>query len=222
MTTRVLIADDQDLIRAGLRMILDAEASIDVVAEATNGREAVEQARLFHPDVVLMDIRMPELDGLAATRLLLEAPETTTRVLILTTFDLDEYVYEALRAGASGFLLKDTPPEQLVAGIAVVARGDALLAPSVTRRVVEEFARKPRARPGDQAAVEQLTPRELEVLRLIARGLSNAEIAGTLFVSETTVKTHVAHILMKLELRDRVQAVVLAYESGLVEPGAAE
>jgi DNA-binding NarL/FixJ family response regulator len=222
MTTRVLIADDQDLIRAGLRMILDAEDTIDVVAEATNGREALEQARLFHPDVVLMDIRMPELDGLAATRLLLEAPETTTRVLILTTFDLDEYVYEALRAGASGFLLKDSPPEQLIAGIAIVARGDALLAPSVTRRVVEEFARRPRARPSDVAAVEQLTARELDVLRLIARGLSNAEIAGTLFVSEATVKTHVAHTLAKLDLRDRVQAVVLAYESGLVEPGVAE
>ncbi len=222
MTTRVLIADDQDLIRAGLRMILEAEASIDVVAEAANGREALEQARLFHPDVVLMDIRMPELDGLAATRLLLEASETTARVLILTTFDLDEYVYEALRAGASGFLLKDSPPEQLIAGIAIVARGDALLAPSVTRRVVEEFAGRPRARPTDAAALEQLTARELEVLRLIARGLSNAEIAGTLFVSEATVKTHVAHTLAKLGLRDRVQAVVLAYESGLVEPGAAE
>jgi DNA-binding NarL/FixJ family response regulator len=222
MATRVLIADDQDLVRAGLRMILEAEPEIDVVAEATNGREAVEQARLFHPDVVLMDIRMPELDGLAATRLLLETPETTARVLVLTTFDLDEYVYEALRAGASGFLLKDSPPEQLVEAIAIVARGDALLAPSVTRRVVEEFARRPRARPSSQAALEQLTPREFEVLRLIARGLSNTEIAGTLFVSEATVKTHVAHIFQKLELRDRVQAVVLAYESGLVEPGAAE
>jgi DNA-binding NarL/FixJ family response regulator len=222
MTTRVLIADDQDLVRAGLRMILEAEDSIDVVAEATNGREALEQARLFHPDVVLMDIRMPELDGLEATRLLLEEPETTARVLILTTFDLDEYVYEALRAGASGFLLKDSPPEQLVAGIAIVARGEALLAPSVTRRVVEEFARRPRARPGTQEALEQLTPRELDVLRLIARGLSNAEIAETLVLSEATVKTHVAHVLGKLELRDRVQAVVLAYESGLVEPGAAD
>ena len=222
MTTRVLIADDQDLVRAGLRMILDAEPAIDVVGEATDGRDALEKARLLHPDVVLMDIRMPELDGLAATRLLLETPDTTTRVLILTTFDLDEYVYEALLAGASGFLLKDSPPEQLIAGIAVVARGDALLAPSVTRRVIEEFARRPRARPGDQAALDELTPRELEVLKLIARGLSNTEIAGSLFVSETTVKTHVAHILMKLELRDRVQAVVLAYESGLVEPGASD
>jgi DNA-binding NarL/FixJ family response regulator len=222
VTTRVLIADDQDLVRAGLRMILDAEPAIDVVGEATDGRDALEKARLLHPDVVLMDIRMPELDGLAATRLLLETPDTTTRVLILTTFDLDEYVYEALLAGASGFLLKDSPPEQLIAGIAVVARGDALLAPSVTRRVIEEFARRPRARPGDQAALDELTPRELEVLKLIARGLSNTEIAGSLFVSETTVKTHVAHILMKLELRDRVQAVVLAYESGLVEPGASE
>jgi DNA-binding NarL/FixJ family response regulator len=222
MATRVLIADDQDLVRAGLRMILEAEPSIDVVAEATNGREAVEQARLFHPDVVLMDIRMPELDGLAATRLLLETPGTAARVLILTTFDLDEYVYEALRAGASGFLLKDSPPEDLVAGIAIVARGDALLAPSVTRRVVEEFAQRPRARPTAQTALEQLTPRELEVLRLIARGLSNGEIAASLVVSEATVKTHVAHVLMKLDLRDRVQAVVLAYESGLVEPGATE
>jgi DNA-binding NarL/FixJ family response regulator len=222
VTTRVLIADDQDLVRAGLRMILDAEPAIDVVGEATDGRDALEKARLLHPDVVLMDIRMPELDGLAATRLRLETPETTTRVLILTTFDLDEYVYEALLAGASGFLLKDSPPEQLIAGIAVVARGDALLAPSVTRRVIEEFARRPRARPGDHAALDELTPRELEVLKLIARGLSNTEIAGSLFVSETTVKTHVAHILMKLELRDRVQAVVLAYESGLVEPGASD
>jgi DNA-binding NarL/FixJ family response regulator len=221
MTTRVLIADDQDLIRAGLRMILDTEPGIDVVAEASNGREAVERARLFHPDVVLMDIRMPELDGLAATRLLLETRETSARVLILTTFDLDEYVYEALRAGASGFLLKDSPPEQLVAAIAIVARGDALLAPSVTRRVIEEFARRPRTPPAASAALEQLTPRELDVLRQVARGLSNTEIAGALYVSETTVKTHIAHILAKLHLRDRVQAVVLAYESGLVEPGAA-
>jgi DNA-binding NarL/FixJ family response regulator len=220
VTIRVLIADDQDLIRAGLRMILDAEDTIDVVAEASNGREALEQARLFHPDVVLMDIRMPELDGLAATRLLLETPGTTARVLILTTFDLDEYVYEALRVGASGFLLKDSPPEQLVAGIGIVAGGDALLAPAVTRRVIEEFARRPRAEPKIVAALDQLTPRELEVLRLIARGLSNMEIAATLVVSETTVKTHVAHVLMKLDVRDRVQAVVLAYESGLVEPGA--
>jgi DNA-binding NarL/FixJ family response regulator len=221
MSIRVLIADDQDLIRAGLRMILDAEPSIDVVAEASDGREALERARLFHPDVVLMDIRMPELDGLEATRLLLETPGTTARVLVLTTFDLDEYVYEALRAGASGFLLKDSPPEQLVAAIEVVARGDALLAPSVTRRVIEEFARRPRAQATAAAAVEQLTPRELDVLRHVARGLSNAEIAATLHLGETTVKTHVAHILAKLDLRDRVQAVVFAYESGLVEPGAA-
>jgi DNA-binding NarL/FixJ family response regulator len=167
-----------------------------------------------------MDVRMPELDGLAATRLLLETPGTAARVLVLTTFDLDEYVYEALRAGASGFLLKDAPPEQLLAAIAIVARGDALLAPSVTRRVIEEFARRPRVRPGGDG-LEELTPRELEVLRLLARGLSNAEIAATLVVSEATVKTHVAHVLTKLGLRDRVQAVVLAYESGLVEPGAA-
>jgi DNA-binding NarL/FixJ family response regulator/class 3 adenylate cyclase len=219
---RVLIVDDQALVRTGFRMILEAEPDLEVVGEAADGREAIEQARRFSPDVVLMDVRMPEVDGIEATRQLLAAPDATAKVVMLTTFDMDEYVYEALRAGASGFLLKDVPPEQLVAGIRAVASGDALLAPSVTRRVIEEFVRRPpesvRASP---AQLAELTARELEVLKLIARGLSNAEIATELFVSETTVKTHVAHVLMKLQLRDRVQAVVLAYESGLVQPGDA-
>jgi len=217
---RVMIADDQALVRAGFRMILEAEADIEVVGEAADGREAEAEARRLKPDVVLMDVRMPELDGIEATRRLLEGDGSATKVVMLTTFDMDEYVYDALRAGASGFLLKDVPPEQLVAGIRAVASGDALLAPSVTRRVIEEFVRRPpdsvRTPPPKLA---ELTPRELEVLKLIARGLSNAEIANELFVSETTVKTHVAHVLMKLELRDSVQAVVLAYESGLVQPG---
>jgi DNA-binding NarL/FixJ family response regulator len=219
VSIRVLIVDDQALVRAGFRMILEAEPEIEVVGEAGDGDEAVAEARRLEPDVVLMDVRMPELDGIEATRRLL-ADGTSTKVVMLTTFDLDQYVYEALRAGASGFLLKDVPPEQLVAGIYTVASGDALLAPSVTRRVIEEFVRRPpdsmRMTPPELA---ELTPRELEVLKSMARGLSNAEIATELFVSETTVKTHVAHVLMKLGLRDRVQAVVAAYESGLVEPG---
>jgi DNA-binding NarL/FixJ family response regulator len=221
MSCRVLIVDDQALVRAGFRMILDADPDIEVVGEEGDGAAGLAAARGLRPDVVLMDIRMPELDGIEATRRLLAGPNSeNTKVLILTTFDLDEYVYEGLRAGASGFLLKDTPPEQLVAAIHVVARGDALLAPSVTRRMIEEFVRRPA--PGSQAAgLGELTAREMEVLSLMARGFSNAEIAGELIVSETTVKTHVAHILMKLNLRDRVQAVVLAYESGLVQPGAA-
>jgi DNA-binding NarL/FixJ family response regulator/class 3 adenylate cyclase len=217
---RVLIVDDQALVRAGFRMILEAEPDIDVVGEAADGSEAVAEAQRLTPDVVLMDVRMPEMDGIEATRRLLGQDDTETKVVMLTTFDMDEYVYDALRAGASGFLLKDVPPEQLVAGIRAVASGDALLAPSVTRRVIEEFVRRPpdsvRTLP---PKLEELTARELEVLKLIARGLSNAEIATELFVSETTVKTHVAHVLMKLALRDRVQAVVLAYESGLVLPG---
>jgi DNA-binding NarL/FixJ family response regulator/class 3 adenylate cyclase len=217
---RVLIVDDQALVRAGFRMILEAEQDIEVVGEAADGQEAVDEARRLQPDVVLMDVRMPEVDGIEAARRLLGGNETATKIVMLTTFDMDEYVYDALRAGASGFLLKDVPPEQLIAGIRAVASGDALLAPSVTRRVIEEFVRRPpdsvREAPPKLA---ELTPRELEVLKLIARGLSNAEIATALFVSETTVKTHVAHVLMKLELRDRVQAVVLAYESGLVQPG---
>jgi DNA-binding NarL/FixJ family response regulator len=217
----VLIADDQALVRAGFRMILEAEEDLDVVGEAADGREAVEEARRLRPDVVLMDVRMPDVDGIEATRRLLDDGGTDSKIVMLTTFDMDEYVYDALRAGASGFLLKDVPPEQLVAGIRAVASGDALLAPSVTRRVIEEFVR----RPPDSvrtASLEfaELTARELEVLKLVARGLANAEIAKELFISETTVKTHVAHILMKLERRDRVQAVVFAYESGLVLPGA--
>jgi DNA-binding NarL/FixJ family response regulator len=221
VSIRVLIVDDQALVRAGFRMILEAEPEIEVVGEAGDGDEAVAEARRLEPDVVLMDVRMPELDGIEATRRLL-ADGTSTKVVMLTTFDLDQYVYEALRAGASGFLLKDVPPEQLVAGIYTVASGDALLAPSVTRRVIEEFVRRPpdsmRMTPPELA---ELTPRELEVLKLIARGYSNAEIATELFVSEATVKTHVAHVLMKLDLRDRVQGVVLAYESGLIQPGEA-
>ncbi len=220
--TKVLIVDDQALVRTGFRMILEAENDIEVVGEAADGREAIDETRRLHPDVVLMDVRMPELDGIEATRRLLERDGVETKVVMLTTFDMDEYVYEALQAGASGFMLKDVPPEQLVTGIRSVASGDALLAPAVTRRVIEEFVRRPPAsvqRPPKE--VEELTDRELEVLKLIARGLSNAEIAKELFVSETTVKTHVARVLMKLGLRDRVQAVVLAYESGIVQPGAA-
>ncbi|TML57298.1 MAG: response regulator [Actinobacteria bacterium] len=217
---RLLIVDDQALVRAGFRMILEAEEDIEVVGEAADGREAVAEVNRLRPDVVLMDVRMPEVDGIEATRRLLGQDGVTTKVVMLTTFDMDEYVYEALRAGASGFLLKDVPPEQLVAGIRAVASGDALLAPSVTRRVIEEFVRRPpdsvRTPP---AALADLTARETDVLELIARGLSNAEIAKELVVSETTVKTHVAHVLMKLGLRDRVQAVVFAYESGVVQPG---
>jgi DNA-binding NarL/FixJ family response regulator len=199
-------------------MIIDAEPDIEAVAEAADGLEAVEQAGLYTVDVVLMDIRMPNLDGIEATRRIVER-SPSTHVLMLTTFDLDQYVYEALRAGASGFLLKDVPPEQLVSGIRVVAGGDALLAPSITRRVIEEFSRRPPPSDGLPAQMSELTARELEVLRLVARGKSNAEIAKELFLGETTVKTHVARILQKLQLRDRVQAVVLAYESGLVQPG---
>jgi DNA-binding NarL/FixJ family response regulator/class 3 adenylate cyclase len=217
---RVLIVDDQELVRTGFRMILDAEGDMVVVGEAANGKDALTEAARLSPDVVLMDVRMPELDGIEATRRLLASDSIESKVVMLTTFDMDEYVYEALRAGASGFLLKDAPPEQLVAGIRAVCSGDALLAPSVTRRVIEEFVRRPpeavRTAPPE---IEELTPRECEVLKLIARGLSNAEIAQTLVVSETTVKTHVAHVLMKMQLRDRVQAVVMAYESGLVQPG---
>ncbi|HYY03201.1 MAG TPA: response regulator transcription factor [Gaiellaceae bacterium] len=219
MSLRVLIVDDQALVRTGFRMILEAESDIEVVGEAGDGAQAVEEARRLTPDVVLMDVRMPELDGIEATRRLLGNGAADTRVVMLTTFDMDEYVYDALQAGASGFLLKDVPPEQLVAGIRAVASGDALLAPSITRRLIEEFVRVAPARRPASPGLDELTPRELEVLKLIACGLSNAEIAEKLFVSETTVKTHVAHVLMKLTLRDRVQAVVLAYESGLVQPG---
>ena len=212
MSIRVLVADDQSMVRAGFRMLLSGEPDIDVVAEASNGLEAVDKAARFDPTVVLMDIRMPELDGLEATRRILAA-DADARVLILTTFDLDEYIYEALRAGASGFVLKDDPPEQLLAAIRTIAQGDALLSPAVTKRVIEQFTRTSRATP--PKALDELTERELDVFRLIARGLSNAEIAGELYISETTVKTHITHILQKLDLRDRVQAVVLAHEIGL-------
>ena len=214
MTIRVLVADDQSMVRAGFRMLLSGEEDIEVVAEAGNGLEAVSQAARFHPTVVLMDIRMPELDGLEATRRILAADEAA-RILILTTFDLDEYVYEALRAGASGFVLKDDPPEQLIAAIRTVAAGAALLSPAVTKRVIQKFTRMPHAEP--PAALGDLTERELDVFRLIARGLSNAEIGQELFISDTTVKTHITHLLQKLDLRDRVQAVVLAHETGLFE-----
>jgi DNA-binding NarL/FixJ family response regulator len=219
MSIRVLIADDQALFRSGFRMVLEAEDDIEVVGEAATGRQAIDSTRRLKPNVVLMDVRMPELDGIAATRQIASEGEQAARVLILTTFDLDEYVYEALAAGASGFLLKDAQPEDLVAGIRLVASGDALLAPTVTRRLIEDFSR---ARPGRVEAppgLDELTPREREVWGLLAQGLSNAEIAERLFVGETTVKTHVARVLMKLGLRDRIQAVVLAYESGLVTPG---
>jgi DNA-binding NarL/FixJ family response regulator len=224
VSIRVLVADDQAMVRAGFRVLLAGEPDIEVVAEASNGVEAVEKAARFDPTVVLMDIRMPELDGLEATRRILAAsPEDEApKILMLTTFDLDEYVYEALRAGASGFLLKDTPPEQLVEAIHVVAGGDALLSPVVTRRVIAEFVRRPPATARPPApGLDELTARELEILRLIARGLSNAEIAAEAFVSETTVKTHVARILQKLRVRDRVQAVVFAYEHGIVQAGDA-
>jgi DNA-binding NarL/FixJ family response regulator len=212
---RVLLADDQSLVRAGFRMILGAEPDIDVVGEAADGRQAVEQARRLRPDVVLMDIRMPGLDGIEATRQV-TALDPPARVLVLTTFDLDEYVYESLRAGASAFLLKDAPERQLVAAVRVVADGGALFSPSVTHRLIEQFAR---GSPPAPMGLDELTPREQQVLRLVARGRSNAEIAAELVVSEHTAKTHVASILQKLDLRNRVQAVVLAYESGLVRPG---
>jgi DNA-binding NarL/FixJ family response regulator len=215
---RVLIADDQALVRGGFRMILDAQKDVEVVGEASDGREAVAQARELDPDVVLMDIRMPELDGLEATRQLVSG-DGSARVLMLTTFDLDEYVYEAMKAGASGFLLKDVRPEQLAEAVRVVAAGDSLLAPAITQRLIAEFVRRPPPGSGAPTELSELTERELEVLKLIARGLSNGEIASELFVSEATVKTHVTHVLSKLKLRDRVQAVVLAYESGLVLPG---
>jgi DNA-binding NarL/FixJ family response regulator len=222
MSVRVVIADDQALVRAGFKMILEAEPEIEVIGEAEDGVEAVEMIQRLKPDVALMDIRMPRKNGLEATRDIVNGGgDTPTRVLMLTTFDLNEYVYEALRAGASGFLLKDVPAEQLVAGIQVVARGEALLAPSITRRLIEEFAKNSPVERAAPKEIEELTTRELEVFKLISRGLSNAEIAAELIVSETTVKTHVARILMKLHLRDRVQAVVYAYESGLSQPGVA-
>ena len=221
MTVRVLLVDDQPLLRTGFRMILEAEPDIAVVAEASDGVQAVELARSMQPDVVLMDIRMPRMDGVEATRQIASpGGAATCRVLVLTTFDLDEYVVEALRAGASGFLLKDVPADDLIAAIRLVAAGDAVVAPSVTRRLLDRFAsRLPSADAPTPKALQSLTERELDVLRLVARGHSNAEIASALFVSETTVKTHVGHVLTKLSVRDRVQAAVYAYESGLVRPG---
>jgi DNA-binding NarL/FixJ family response regulator len=215
--TSLLIADDQAMIRTGLRKILEAETDLEVVAEAPDGSEAVAEAVRLRPDLVLMDIRMPVLDGIEATRRITHTVPST-RVLILTTFGLDTYVFDSLRSGASGFMLKDAPPEELVAAVRIVAAGDALLAPAVTRSVVEEFVRGP-AQPAEPPSLGELTPREREVLDLLARGLSNPEICGELVISEATAKTHVARILQKLDLRDRVQAVIYAYESGLVRPG---
>jgi DNA-binding NarL/FixJ family response regulator len=215
---RVLLADDQRLVRSGFRMILRDDPDLDVVGEAGDGEEAVALAGELRPDVVLMDVRMPKLDGIQATRRILAGAEPRPRVLVLTTFDLDEYVFAALRAGASGFLLKDAPEEQLGAAIRIAAEGGSMFAPSVTRRLIERFAATAEGPP--PPALDELTARELEVLRMLARGLSNSEIAAELVVSEHTVKTHVARVLGKLDLRDRVQAVVLAYECGLVRPGA--
>jgi DNA-binding NarL/FixJ family response regulator len=214
---RIVIADDQELVRTGFRVILSAEPDMDVVGEARDGRDAIDKVIALRPDVIVMDIRMPNLDGIEATRRVTAAPECP-RVLILTTFDLDEYVYEALRAGASGFLLKDAGADELLHAVRVIAAGEALLSPTITRRLIEDYARRPplRARP---AALSDLTPRELEVLRLLARGRSNNDIARELFVGDATVKTHVARIFSKLDLHDRAQAVILAYETGLVQPG---
>ena len=214
MTIRVLVVDDQSMVRAGFRLLLADEPDLEVVAEASNGLEAVAQAARFHPDVILMDIRMPELDGLEATRRILAA-DSAARVLVLTTFNLDEYVYEALLAGASGFVPKDDPPEQLIAAVRIIAGGEALLSSAVTRRVIEHFTRLHRQAP--PAAVDSLTAREMEVFSLITRGLSNAEIGAELFISDTTVKTHVTRLLQKLDLRDRAQAIVLAYQTGLFD-----
>jgi DNA-binding NarL/FixJ family response regulator len=216
---RVLIADDHELMRNGLRAILDAQQDIEVIGEAEHGAQAVENAIRLHPDVVIMDIRMPRLDGIEATKRLAVQGEKRPKVLVLTTFDLDEYVYEALRAGAAGFLLKDTPPRQLAEAVRTIAAGESLLAPAVTKRLIERYVSRPRSDTARRERFAELTERELEVLQLITRGLSNSEVGARLFLSEATVKTHVTRILSKLGVRDRVQAVVLAYESGLVQPG---
>jgi len=219
--TTVLIADDQGLVRVGLRKILGAEPDLDVVAEAADGRDAVALAARLRPDVCLMDIRMPVLDGISATRQIVDA-HASTRVLILTTFGLDGYVYDALRAGASGFMLKDAPPEEIAGAVRIVARGEALLAPAITRSVIEQFTRIPKVIPPRPGVLDDLTPREREVFDLLVRGLSNGEICRALVISDATAKTHVARILQKLGLRDRVQVVIHAYESGLISPGASE
>ena len=223
MSTRILIADDDQLVRTGLRMMIETQADLEVVGEADDGRQAVQMAQQLRPDVVLMDIRMPEIDGIEATRQIVAGDDDGPRVLILTTFELDEYVYEAVRAGASGFLLKRTPPEDLLDGLRLTAAGDALLAPSVTKKLMSEFARTTSGRSSTdtdrQRQLERLTEREHEVLVLMARGLSNREIAAELYVAESTVKTHVKRVLMKLDLRDRVHAVVFAYEFGVLHPG---
>jgi DNA-binding NarL/FixJ family response regulator len=216
VTIGVLLADDDELTRTGLRLIIESDQDLTVVGEAADGQEAIHLARALRPDVVLMDIRMPAVDGLEATRRIVDAAEDGPKVLILTTFELDEYVFGALRAGASGFLLKRSSPEVLIEGIKVVAAGDSLLAPSVTRRLIQEFTRQPGPPAPPAAPLDTLTQRELEVLALVGAGLSNAELAARLYISEATVKTHVKRILMKLGLRDRIQAVVLAYEAGLV------
>jgi DNA-binding NarL/FixJ family response regulator len=220
VTVRVLVADDQALVRSGFRKLLEGEPGIEVVAEASDGLEAIEKARLYRPDVVLMDIRMPRVNGLQAAARIVALTNPTPRILVLTTYDLDEYIFEALTAGASGFLLKDSPPEELIAAIHIVVAGEALLAPAVTRRLIEAFVSMPRVSAQARRRLDGLTARETEVLHLVARGLSNAEIAAELHLGEATVKSHVGSLLMKLEVRDRVQAVVLAYESGLVKPGA--
>jgi DNA-binding NarL/FixJ family response regulator len=220
VTARIVLADDQPLVRAGFRMILEAEDDIDVVGEAGNGEEAVAITRQLHPDVVLMDIQMPKLNGLEATRRIAQDANAGSRILILTTFERDDYVFEALRAGASGFMLKNAAPEDLVRAVRVVATGDALLDPAITRRVIEDYAQRAAPRKND-TRLGRLTEREREVLRLLATGKSNAELAAHLYLGEGTVKTHVSHVLGKLGLRDRVQAVVFAYETGLVEPGEA-
>ena len=222
MTIRVVIVDDQALVRDGFGMILDAQPDIEVLGSASDGREAIDRVRELRPDVVLMDIRMPELDGIQATQRLMAEIDPPPRVLMLTTFDENEYVYEAMKAGASGFMLKDVRREELVNAVRVIAGGDALLAPALTRRLIEDFVRRPPPGTGIPAAFAELTDRETGVLRLIARGLSNAEIADELVVSDATVKTHVARILSKLGLRDRIQVVVMAYESGFVQPGEGE
>jgi DNA-binding NarL/FixJ family response regulator len=220
MTIRVAIVDDQALMRDGFTMILDAQPDIDVVGDAENGRLGVELCLRTRPDVVLMDIRMPVLDGIEATRLITSSADCDTKVLMLTTFDLDEYVYSAIRVGASGYMLKDTPAKELVAAVRVIAQGDALLSPSVTKRLIEEFARQPQPEAVTAALPADLTDREREALELLAHGLSNREIAAEMFIGEATAKTHISRLLTKLGVRDRVQAVVLAYETGVVRPGA--